>query len=114
MPTASVSDEDNVSSTPNVENGVQNNSITEIEYGVEAAEFASSSSGSTDELFGSSPILGKLGFSGSDENSLRGSMESLVVASNNSAKSENSNSDDDYCIRKKCGMDEPDIKLESP
>ncbi len=113
MPIASVS-EDNVSSTPNVENGVQNNSITEIESGVEVAQFVSSSSGSTDGLLGSSPILGELGSSGSDENSLRGSMQSLVVGSNNRTKSSKGNSDDEYCVRRKCGMDEPDIKLESP
>ncbi len=47
-------------------------------------------------------------------NSLRGSIDSEVVGSNNSTRSEKANSDTEYDVRKICGMDEPDIKLETP
>ncbi len=79
-----------------------------------AADFASSSSGITDGVEGSSPIDGDLRSSGSDVNSLRGSIDSEVVGPNNGAISEKANSDTEYDVRKVCGLDEPDIKLETP
>jgi hypothetical protein len=106
--------EGSVSSTLKVEDGVLNNSIPEIESGVRAAEFGSPPSGSTDGLGESSPIDGDFGPSGSDVNSLRGSIDGEVVGSNNSARSEKSNSDNDWDVRKVCGMNDPDIKLETP
>jgi hypothetical protein len=88
--------EETISSTLKVEDGALNNSILEVESG------------------GSSPIDGDLRSSGSDVNSLRGPMDSEVVGSNNGTKSEKANSDTEYDVRKICGMDKPDIKLETP
>ena len=68
----------------------------------------------TDCAEGSSPIDGDLGSSGSAVNSLRGSIDGEVVGSNNGDRSEKSNSDSEYDVRKVCGRDEPDIKLEGP
>jgi hypothetical protein len=103
-----------VSSILKVENGVLNNSIAEIESGVCTAEFESPPSSSTDGLGESSPIDGDLGPSCSDVKSLRGSIDGEVVGSNNSARSEKSNSDSEWDVRKVCGMNDPDIKLETP
>ena len=80
--------ERSVSSTLKVEDGVLNNSIPEIESGVHATELETPLSGSTDGLEESSPIDGDLGPSGSEVNSLRGSIDGEVVGSNHSARSE--------------------------
>ena len=91
--------ERNVSSTLKVEDGVLNNSIPEIESGVHTAELETPSSGSTDGLGESSPIDGDLGPSGSEVNSLRGSIDGEVVESNHTARSERHNSDNDWDVR---------------
>jgi hypothetical protein len=105
---------ESISSTLKVEDGVLNNSIPEVESGVRAMELEPPPSGSTDDLSESSLVDGDLGLSGSDVNSLRGSINGEVVGSNNSARSERSNSDSDWDVRKVCGMNDPDIKLEIP
>ncbi len=79
-----------------------------------ATELESPPSGSTDGFGESSPIDGDLGPSGSEVNSLRGAIDGEVVGSNHSARSEKSNSDNDWDVRKVCGMNDPDIKLETP
>jgi hypothetical protein len=106
--------EETISSTPKVKDGALNDSIPEVESNVRDAEFAPSSFGMTDGLEGSSPIDDDLGSSGSEVNSLRGSIDIEVVGPNNGARSEKANSDSEYDVRKVCGIDEPDIKLETP
>ena len=105
--------EETISSIPKVEGGAQDDSTPEVESGLRDAEFAPSSSGITDGLEGSSPIDGDLRSSGSEVNSLRGSIDSEVVGSNNGVRSEKADSDSDNDVRKVCGMNEPDIKLET-
>ncbi len=89
-----------ISSTPKVEDGALNNSIPEVESCVRTADFASSSSGITDGLEGSSPIDGDLGSSCSDVNSLRGSIDGEVFCSNNGIRSEKANSDTEYDVER--------------
>ena len=104
--------------TPEVENGVLNSSTSKVEPGVRADETESPPSGTTDGMGESSIFDGGLRPSGSETNSLRGSIDEEAVHSSSSSgsKSQKSSSDrdSDYDVRKICGMNEPDIKLVSP
>ena len=104
--------ERNVASTPNVEDGALNSSTSSVEPIACAEESNSPPSGTTDGMGESSVFDGTLRPSGSETNSLRCSSENEVAEVSNSAEVGN---DDDwsYDVRTVCGMDQPDIKLES-
>ena len=107
---------ESTSSTPEVENGALNSSTTGVEPGVHTEESESPPSGTTDGMGESSVFDGDLRLSGSEANSLHGSIDGGAVDSNHGAENSSSEghgySEDD--VRKVCGMNEPDIKLESP
>ena len=104
--------ESNVASTPNVEDGALNSSTISVEPIACAEESNSPPSGTTDGMGESSVFDGTIRPSGSETNSLRCSSENEVAEVSNSAEVGN---DDDwsYDVSKVCGMDQPDIKLES-
>ena len=104
--------ERNVASTPNVEDGALNSSTSSVEPIACAEESNSPPSGTTDGMGESSVFDGTLRPSGSETNSLRCSSENEVAEVSNSAEVGN---DDDwsYDVCTVCGMDQPDIKLES-
>ena len=107
--------ERNVVSTPNVEDGALNSSTNSVEQ-IACVEESNSSSGTTDGMGESSVFDGALRPSGSETNSLRCSSENEVAEISNSAEvGERNPCDDDdwnYDVRKVCGMNEPDIKLD--
>ena len=109
---------ESTSSTPEVENGALNSSTTGVEPGVHTEESESPPSGTTDGMGESSVFDGDLRLSGSEANSLHGSIDGDAVDSNHAAESKSQNSssegDSEYDVRKVCGVNEPDIKLESP
>ena len=109
---------ESTSSTPEVENGALNSSTTGVEPGVHTEESESPPSGTTDGMGESSVFDGDLRLSGSEANSLHGSIDGGAVDSNHGAESRSQNSssegDSEYDVRKVCGVYEPDIKLESP
>ena len=99
--------ESSISSTPEVENGALNSSTIAVEPGVHAEESGSPPSGPTDGMGESSTFDGDLKLSGSETNSLRDFLEE------SRSQESSSEGNSDYDVRKVCGMDEPDIKLES-